>query len=165
LLGAWGKKLLRPLLNFWLWPIYWFLFLLSALYNGVIDIRGRTLGFPLLFLVTSISGILLIVQIAQFSIKNEILIGRFLQWCGQRSLLLFAIHWPLMQWLSFWLWKMDIQKIVSIKPVLLGFAIFGSKAEIRILTLIFLMMYLGTTLGAVFLLDHLGRALKMKYKL
>lgn len=100
----------------------------SGLYiNGQIDIFLRFFNNPEIFWLNAVSGSLLITQVAYFLSKNKV-ISAMLTYLGKNSLIIMAIHWPLMQWLTYMISFTGLTNYLHSRPLLTGFTFPGLYA-------------------------------------
>jgi peptidoglycan/LPS O-acetylase OafA/YrhL len=113
-LGAvWGEKALQPKLTPLQFVLTSMLFVTSALMNGSTELHYGVLNNLFLFIVSSFTGVMLTLHIASVLPST---LAKLLGWIGRRSLSLFVLHWPVMIFVTFVLWKIGILGLFDATP-------------------------------------------------
>lgn len=73
-----------------------------------------------LFWLNVVTGSLFMIQVG-FYLSRVKLISKILSYLGKNSLIIMALHWPLMQWLTFLLNFTPLFGYLQSKPLLTGF--------------------------------------------
>lgn len=100
-IGAWLSMFRWEKIPMLVWQGMLAMFVFLGLRNGTVDIFFRLFGNPFVHWVTAIIGSLLVLRISAGIDRQLPVIGRLLSRAGKDSMILFAIHWPLMQYMTF----------------------------------------------------------------
>jgi fucose 4-O-acetylase-like acetyltransferase len=128
--------------NTYLFPLLVTVFVVSSLLNGPVGIYGRDFNNHLLFLISALSGCMVLEHIAHAIADRLPKVQKFFSFTGKMSLLLLIIHWPILHWLTFILWKVGFIQDVNINVTLSDFTFTGlSCMPICITRLFFVILY------------------------
>lgn len=134
-------------------------FVILSLYNGTIDMFGRQFGNPWLYLLSAHIGSGLIIRVAQFIEEKKWRAGAGLVTVGQYSLILLATHWPIMQWLTFFLTVIGLVPMLGGAPTYSSFSYYHPSAIVfTLIELPLLVLYMVTPLLSLPVAIRLRRA-------
>ena len=138
--------------------IFIVIFFITSYINGTVDLYQRQINNPVLFIFNAYLGIFLVIFLAQ-KIKSN-----FFSYLGKNSLLLLIIHWPIIQWTSYLLFKSGLINNLAIKPTITSFMLTNpNQPFIRIYIFGFLILYLSIILAITYIINkltHFNRLLK-----
>lgn len=101
-------------------------FVMSSYSNGTVDIYLREIGNPILFTISSISGIYLVFQVAESISKVMV---NFLSHIGRRSMFILVTHWPIIQWITYFIFISGFSEAFELQPTITSYLVLGTTLE------------------------------------
>lgn len=129
-------------------------FLGASYLNGTVDLFERSFGSYLLFWLSAFSGIVLVCRLAQLLSRKGNFFRRFFAFSGRHSLLILVTHWPVIQWVSFFLYMCGIVQKIGANPTITSFWLpHTGEPVLRLYVILFLLLYLTAVFGTVYFLQ------------
>lgn len=121
-----------------------FFYILFAYLNGTTVLFDRQYHNPILLPLTAMGGTWIILHVSRLMESWKAPVVSILHYAGRYSLLLFSLHWPLMQWLTFFLFRAGLLRIVNGIPNHVTFSYyFPDAVTFTLIEVVLLIFYMG----------------------
>ncbi len=156
--GAWIAASRWERVSMAVWQCFLAVFVFLGLRNGTVDIFFRMYGNPIVNWITAIVGSMLVLRVSAGIDRQLPMIRCMLSRAGKDSMVLFAIHWPLMQYLTFLLSVTGLVGALGGTITYTSFSYYHPSAIIfTLIELPLLLLYFCVPFGVLWLLRRLGR--------
>jgi acyltransferase len=156
-----SKNLLKSL-NLLSTILIFIIFLFSSLINGGPDMFERQFHNPALYIISASLGSILISFIGVKIISYFEIIKRFFIYLGKSSLIILVWHWPIMQWLTYIIYKINIFNFIINKYTLTSFVINARGVNFILIQIICCIFYVAITLFIIYGIQKLTKIIFKK---